>query len=340
MLAVLPTWRFAKEIKRHAAALYCIASAISVITAVVTWENINFPEWIMTWIAPVFSHGAFASALFILVMFAGAFPSESKFYKKYIPLRPELSIIASILTLGHNIAYGKTYFVRLFSAQSDASHAVAAVCSMIMIAIMIPLAVTSFPSVRRKMNGKHWKKLQRTAYLFYGLIYLHTMFLYVPTARAGSLSAVINVTVYSIIFFSYAGMRAEKAVKKRGKPTKAITASAVVLCLGIIVFTLKPWDFIGNTVQSFEYSDGTYEGKGEGYNGVITVSVSIEKGEISDITVISAPDDSVFWKKAVKLIDIIKEAKSADVDGISGATYSSDGLKSAVKDALAKAGAK
>lgn len=47
-----------------------------------------------------------------------------------------------------------------------------------------------------------------------------------------------------------------------------------------------------------------------------------------------------FGKKAVKLIDIIEEAQSANVDGISGATYSSNGLKNAVEDALGKASVK
>ena len=308
ILAILLTWSFAKKIKRHAAALYFIALAMASITVAITWENayLSFPGWIQTWIWPMLAHGAFATALFILVMFAGAFPPESKFYKKYIPIRMELSIIASILTLGHNIGYGKTYFVRLFTEFSaiKASHAAAAVCSMLMIVIMLPLAVTSFPSIRRKMNSKAWKRLQRTAYCFYGLIYLHTMMLYVPIARTGSVSGMLNVAVYSMIFFCYAGMRIQKAIKKRGRSVPAITVAAVVLCGGIIV------------------------------------SVYIEKGKISDITVISTPDDSVFWKKAVKLIDIIEEAQSANVDGISGATYSSNGLKNAVEDALGKASVK
>ena len=349
ILAILLTWPFAKKIKRHAAALYFIALAMASITVAITWENayLSFPGWIQTWIWPMLAHGAFATALFILVMFAGAFPPESKFYKKYIPIRMELSIIASILTLGHNIGYGKTYFVRLFTEFSaiKASHAVAAVCSMLMIVIMLPLAVTSFPSIRKKMNSKAWKRLQRTAYCFYGLIYLHTMMLYVPIARTGSVSGVLNVAVYSMIFFCYAGMRIQKAIKKRGRSVPAITvAAAVVLCGGIIVLACQPWNFIGNADRSesidSHYADGTYEGKGEGYNGIITVSVCIEKGKISDITVVSTPDDSVFWKKAVKLIDVIEEAQSANVDGISGATYSSNGLKNAVEDALGKASVK
>ncbi|MBQ3880064.1 MAG: FMN-binding protein [Oscillospiraceae bacterium] len=35
-----------------------------------------------------------------------------------MPMRAQLSILACILTIGHNIAYGKTYFVMLFGAPS------------------------------------------------------------------------------------------------------------------------------------------------------------------------------------------------------------------------------
>ena len=48
---------------------------------------------------------------------------------------------------------------------------------------MLILTVTSFPQVRKKMNAVKWKKLQRTAYIFYGLIYAHILLINVPYAR-------------------------------------------------------------------------------------------------------------------------------------------------------------
>ena len=133
-----------------------------------------------------------------------------------MPIRAELSIIASILTLGHNIIYGKTYFVLLFTKPGiiKTNVLIAAIISLILILIMVPLMITSFPKVRRKIQQKKWKKLQKTAYLFYGRIYIHIMLLMMPAALGGNKKYIINVLVYSIVFLGYAVMRIRKALLK------------------------------------------------------------------------------------------------------------------------------
>ena len=49
-------------------------------------------------------------------MYTGALKNGSKLMKILMPIRAELSIIASILTLAHNIIFGKYHFVTLFTA--------------------------------------------------------------------------------------------------------------------------------------------------------------------------------------------------------------------------------
>ncbi|MFQ9434920.1 MAG: FMN-binding protein [Ruminococcus callidus] len=90
--------------------------------------------------------------------------------------------------------------------------------------------------------------------------------------------------------------------------------------------------------ESGTYRDGTYTGTGIGFSGPITVQVVIEGGKIKDITVVSSTDDSPYLQNASALLKQIIALQSTNVDTVSGATYSSVGLISAVRDALQKAG--
>lgn len=86
------------------------------------------------------------------------------------------------------------------------------------------------------------------------------------------------------------------------------------------------------------YKDGTYQGEADGFGGTITVEVKIEKGKITGIDVVSAEkEDGAYLSMAKDIIPEIIEAQSAEVDTISGATFSSTGIKNASQEALEKA---
>lgn len=86
------------------------------------------------------------------------------------------------------------------------------------------------------------------------------------------------------------------------------------------------------------YLDGTYEGEAEGFGGMITVQVTVENGQMTDLSILSADgEDSAYLFNAKDIIPKILEAQSADVDTISGATFSSTGIKNATAEALEKA---
>ena len=87
--------------------------------------------------------------------------------------------------------------------------------------------------------------------------------------------------------------------------------------------------------QVFDLPDGVYEGTGTGYAGKITVSVEIKDKKIVAITVLNVEaDDEAFFNRAKGVIDRIIQSQNLDVDVVSGATYSSRGIISAVKNAL------
>lgn len=89
---------------------------------------------------------------------------------------------------------------------------------------------------------------------------------------------------------------------------------------------------------SYCYNDGTYQGEAQGYGGKVIMEISIEQDVIIDIQVISAESkDAAYFDAASALIDEILETQSTDVDTVSGATFSSNGIIGAIKDALGKA---
>ena len=94
------------------------------------------------------------------------------------------------------------------------------------------------------------------------------------------------------------------------------------------------------TTTDGAYKDGTYTGEAQGFGGPIDVAVIIENGKISEINITSAEkEDGAYLSMAEDIIPSILEAQSADVDTISGATFSSTGIKNATAQALEKGGA-
>lgn len=86
--------------------------------------------------------------------------------------------------------------------------------------------------------------------------------------------------------------------------------------------------------------DGTYEGSAFGFGDLITVSVIIKDGRITDIAVLDASgEDRPYYNQSLPLLDEMIDKQSTEVDTVSGATLTSEGLIGAVADALGKAGA-
>ena len=89
------------------------------------------------------------------------------------------------------------------------------------------------------------------------------------------------------------------------------------------------------TEATGKYADGVYTGTGQGYKGKVSVTVTVEGGQITDITVNSYRDDSQYFSKARSgVIARIISSQDTDVSTVSGATFSSRGIIEAVKNAL------
>lgn len=96
--------------------------------------------------------------------------------------------------------------------------------------------------------------------------------------------------------------------------------------------TTEPFD--DNAV----WKDGVYTGSASGFGGTIKVEVTIKGGKIAAIRVLDhSGESSSYYNKAKKVIDRILKKGTPNVDTVSGATYSSNGIINAVKNALKKA---
>ncbi len=314
------------------------------------------------------TRGAFTGALFTIVMFAGAFPQGSFGAKTFMPVRAQLSILGSIFAMSHGLALVKPYFMRIISGESlpqiyedmGLQAVLSLVVSALLMLVMLPLFITSFKIIRKKMAPKAWKKLQQFAYLFYLLMFVHILVFEIPKAMRGVEGYTLNVFAYSLVFLSYLFCRILRyAYRKKtdlmAKMQIASVATALLISI-LVVYRLNntagnSFDYpevagasrVADTVENSDedsssgYADGTYYGEGMGNNGKIGVEVVVSGGNITDITIVKFPDDAEYFDPEAdgsKMIQDMLDAQSTDVDTVSGATYSSEGVIDAVNAAL------
>ena len=87
------------------------------------------------------------------------------------------------------------------------------------------------------------------------------------------------------------------------------------------------------------YKDGTYQGSGTGFGGTITVQVTVSGGKIIAVDILSAAGETgSYFASAQGVVSKVLSSQSPNVDAVSGATYSSNGIIQAVQNALSQAG--
>ncbi len=242
VIAVLFSVLCAGALKKVPAAFYVGGVLVSVLMAVLAQQPVE-NVFLRKYVIGLFSRGALAGALWFVVMGMRLLPDGSKAIKRLMPVRGELSIFTAAVTLSHISVYGLSYIKRLtdpnFSKAADFV-LTCAVCAALVL-IMLPLTVISFKKIRKKMNAKKWKNIQRAAYVFYALIYLHVIILFVPKARAGIEGYFLSCVVYTAVFGAYLILRVRKwYVKKKSPESRAwlniASTACAVLLTGIAAF--------------------------------------------------------------------------------------------------------
>lgn len=157
-----------------------------------------------------------ALALFVVVMFIGVFSLDSRIGRWLRPVRAELSIVAWICSLGHMAVYLASYAPRLVGGGAFAGNILFSFAvAVALLVLLLILGVTSFQIVKRAMPSPSWKRVQRLAYPFFGLVYVHLMLMLAPAAIRGGAQAQLSIAIYTLIFGSYAVLRIARALRDR-----------------------------------------------------------------------------------------------------------------------------
>ena len=302
---------FGKALKKKPAVLYGICILLSLVSIFYPREGgLPFLDFFFK---KIMQRGVLAGSLFIWVMLAPVLPRSFSGRKTIYLLRGEMAICASLITLAHNLAFGGKYFGALFLGQGHISlmELHAAIVSCLMILLLIPLTVTSFQAVRRKMQGKTWKKLQNWSYLFYLLLYLHIFFIYQGALIRGKGDYFFTLMLYSFIFGLYGFLRIRQyRIQKEGKEKKTFPLLRIGGILPIVCIFLSGF-----------YSAGKYRAALEANVDKIRAqeSVSEQHGQGEEINSSEKAVEASGDKASTNSSDASSDSQAIDEDSISGA---------------------
>ncbi len=189
----------AGSIKRHPRTAYAVMSVPALLVAVPTilgWcgvEVFNFAGVpVLGQILRDYIHmGTLGHPLLIIIMYMGALDAKNVHVKRLMSIRKELSIIVGFPVLTHALIRVVNTFPRALTYFVDHESYIASrpivnelgagltnssyVLGILLVVVFLPLWITSFDSVHRRMGGARWKKTQRWAYVLYALLFVHAM---------------------------------------------------------------------------------------------------------------------------------------------------------------------
>lgn len=204
--AVIFAVLFREPMRRHPIVFYALA--ISVDIAFLTRAISSLSAVAGRMLFAYMQQGLFAFGLLSVVMFIGVLPEKSRAKRYLRPVRGELSVVACIFIVGHVLNYLQPVFMRVVGgADVRASVFTGVLISVILVALLTILTVTSFRSVRDAMPATSWRRIQLFAYPFYFLMFCHVMAMLLPSALSGANRATIAVALYAILGLSYVTLR-------------------------------------------------------------------------------------------------------------------------------------
>ncbi len=219
-------WRAGAHLHKHESKYYIAVGFFALITGVyaiiLQVTSLDFKAEYPIWYALLYQ-GHLTFPFFVLVMFAGALKAKSKPKIMLMKVRRELAILGFLFLIPHAI-----YLVWLALTNYNPTGTLAFL-------VMLPLFITSFTQIRKKMHPTTWRKLHKWAYVAYALIYLHvasiTLIFNIRWFQAGDIGTTgyalgfVRFALYTIIFAVYTVLKVQNRKRptppKQAKPAKA-----------------------------------------------------------------------------------------------------------------------
>lgn len=218
-LTLIVAFKFNKNLKENSKIYYGCAYVIAVadiVYRVFLVGKFSLPH-VVLYIEKPMVMGAMAGAMFVVVMYAGALPNGKWYTQKLMSVRAELSILASIFFLPHTIPNCLIFVKNIpkmdLSSFSAKIYVLISISAIVALVVIIPLWITSYKSIRKKMKAKRWKSLQRWAYLVYFLIYAHISILFLAMGR----KQYEKFMIYTAVFAMYTYLRLKKYLDNKKK---------------------------------------------------------------------------------------------------------------------------
>lgn len=183
--------------------------------------------------------GTFGHPLLIIIMYIGALNVRYTPVKRLMSIRKEMSIIVGFAVFAHSLIRvmgvlpgafrfftdneGYMANPKVVSALGAGFSSFSFLLGVLMLVIFIPLWVTSFDAVRKRMGQTRWKKWQKWSYVLYATLFIHAMGIQIGgilNPRSGHVSAkqYIHLVFLVLIYGSYLYLRLRKAKKNRSIP--------------------------------------------------------------------------------------------------------------------------
>ena len=212
-----------KPLKRRPSPFYL--ASIALVGAYFYGSAVNATGGLWPYFLPLMQRCALAFMLFSVVMFAGVLKDSSPLKMRILPVRRQLSIMACIFSAGHIAYYAASYLPRIASTPSVAL-AFSLALAFVLVALMAVLLATSLLAVKQRLSASVWKGIQRLAYPFYLLIYAHLALLLIPPALSGKETALVSLSVYTVVMVVYAVCRTRRALLCRTKTPSSSRVAA------------------------------------------------------------------------------------------------------------------
>ncbi len=213
--AALLAFPLSGALRRHAWAFY--AASLAIVAVYATALFMGFDLRAVRPLALCMQKGYLSTALLAIVMFTGCLDEGSGLRKRLQPIRGELSVLSLIFILGHLAMYAPIYLPRLgMYVRAHGNLVFSLVIALLLTALFALLGVTSLRCVRRRMDARRWKALQRLSYLMVALLALHVTLALGMSAFTGAGRAKAALAAYLVVVAAYVVLRVRKELRAHG----------------------------------------------------------------------------------------------------------------------------